>query len=99
MNTDYTTGSPRSATRGRSMPERQLESLIDEGVEDTFPASDPPAASYPGSSLWEMTRRERMARSQRTHAMTGVALGSLCVLAALALTGGRRRRARNDRKA
>ena len=39
--------------KGQSLdnPEAHEESLIDEAVDESFPASDPPAIAHPGSSL------------------------------------------------
>jgi hypothetical protein len=42
-----------SEVKGHSLdrPEDHEESLIDEAVDESFPASDPPAISHPGGSL------------------------------------------------
>jgi hypothetical protein len=36
---------------GESAPEEHEERLIDEAVDESFPASDPPAIASPGSSV------------------------------------------------
>jgi hypothetical protein len=44
---------PATEVKGSPLdhPEEHEESLIDEAVDESFPASDPPAISHPGSSL------------------------------------------------
>jgi hypothetical protein len=43
---------------GRDDAEEHEERLIDEAVDESFPASDPPAIANPGSSLAEKEERE-----------------------------------------
>jgi len=44
---------PASEVKGKSIdhPEEHEESLIDEAVDESFPASDPPAIAHPSSTL------------------------------------------------
>jgi len=37
-------------TRGKSAEQRQLEQALDEGLEETFPASDPVSVTQPAPS-------------------------------------------------
>ncbi len=71
-NTADRTSRPRST--------RYEEWMLDEAVEETFPASDPPATSYPGSSLWEMAQQDR---AHRARLLAGLSIGALLVVAGL----------------
>lgn len=70
------------------------EALLDEAVEQSFPASDPPATSYPGSSLYEQTRQASLQNARSTRTSAGLAIGALFALMGLVVIRGSRRRAR-----
>ena len=44
---------------GKASAERHEEGLIDEAVDESFPASDPPTTSEPGSTLSPGKRKKR----------------------------------------
>jgi hypothetical protein len=76
-------------------PEAWEERLLDDAIDDTFPASDPVSHGQPGSIVnLRYAERERRARVQRRHRANATAwLVGLCVAIALTLViVGRRRR-------
>jgi hypothetical protein len=77
---DFAPGTPEHA-----------EWLLDEAVAESFPASDPPATSYPGSTLARMLAAEpRQPRFSATGAL--VLTAGLLLVGFLVARGGRRSR-------
>ena len=79
---------PQPGTRGYH------EALLDEAVEQSFPASDPPATSYPGSSLYEQSRQAALQQGRNSRTSAGLAIGALLALMGLVVIRGSRKRAR-----
>ena len=79
---------PQTGTRAHR------EALLDEAVEQSFPASDPPATSYPGSSLYEQTRQASLQQARNSRTSAGLAIGAVFALIGLVVIRGSRRRSR-----
>jgi hypothetical protein len=89
MRIPYASGSPPS-------PDGREEWLLDDAIDDTFPASDPVSHNQPGSILnTRYAARERRARAPRSGDRTFWWLATGAVLAALVLVL-RRRRSRDE---
>jgi len=53
---------PRRRRGGDLGPDPSREDLLDEGIEETFPASDPVAVPAKGETVWERQQRGRRRR-------------------------------------
>lgn len=82
---------PNLVERRRRAPRfarnRYEELMLDEAIDETFPASDPPASSYPGSSLYEMAQDDR---ARHRHLVKALSVGALLVVAGLLFGRARR---------
>jgi hypothetical protein len=77
------------------------EQLLDDAIDDSFPASDPVSHGQPGSSLNLHYAAEREARSRtgdRTNATAWLVLGGVVVLALMLAVRRRNARAALDER-
>ena len=70
------------------------EWLLDEAIAESFPASDPPAASYPGSTLERLIASERRASASSSCAGAVMVTAALFAVGLLLARSGRRKHAR-----
>jgi hypothetical protein len=57
--------SAMAATKPRSRDPRRTEELLDEALEESFPASDPPALVGPGGGITSPLKRRRTNPARR----------------------------------